>query len=138
MELKNCPECGKVFTFIRTNLCPACQKKDEDDFRAVRSYIIKNSGAGIPEISEETGISEEKIMRYIREGRISTGFSRTPVNIQCEVCGRTIPNGRLCQECTEKLSSGLKKSILDENKRLQQEMEKGPRMHTADMLKREG
>jgi len=132
MELRNCPECGKVFTYIRTNLCPACQKKDEDTFRIVRNFISRNPSADIVTVCEETGVSEEKIMRYIREGRINRGFN-SEIKFECEVCGVLIASGRLCPACSDKLTAGLKRSILEENKKVEEEVEKkGPRMYTAE------
>ena len=68
MKLRNCPQCGQVFTYIRTNLCPACQKLDEENYKVVRKYIAENPGVGIAEVSEKTGIAEEKILRYLKEG----------------------------------------------------------------------
>lgn len=132
MELRNCPECGKVFTYIRTNLCSVCQKKDEDTFRIVRTFIARNPGADIITVCTETGVSEDKVMRYIREGRINRGVNAEVKN-ECEVCGVLIPSGRLCKACNEKLTAGLKRSILKENKKAELEKEKkGPRMYTAD------
>lgn len=145
MELRNCPECGSVFTFVRTNLCPACQKKDEEDFRKVRSFIMRNANASILKISEETEVSEKKIMRYIREGRIRIAPDNEGIVVQCEVCGKRIPSGRLCEACSEKLSSGLKRSIMEENIRQEEDdkknknqyddkIKRGHRMYTMDHL----
>lgn len=145
MELRNCPECGSVFTFVRTNLCPACQKKDEEDFRKVRSFIMRNANASILKISEETEVDEKKIMRYIREGRIRIAPDNEGIVVQCEVCGKRIPNGRLCEACSEKLSSGLRRSIMAENIKQHEEEKKikdhndnngkrGHRMYTMDHL----
>ncbi len=133
MELRNCPECGKVFTYIRTNLCPACQQKDEEDFKLVRKFIAQNPGCDILAVSEGTGVSEAKIIRYMREGRITAGTNNVNLRINCEVCGALISGGRFCKECSEKLVAGLKKSIQEENKKTIEELKKtGSRMHTAD------
>lgn len=149
MELRNCPECGKVFTYIRTNLCPDCQRKDEQEFKAVRKYVLMNPGAHIDQISQETGVSAKKIVHYIREGRLSIKNQDCQIQITCELCGDLISSGRYCKECLEKLSSGLKKSISEENLRTMQELAKDTsskgtepknsnkdRMHTADFWSR--
>jgi len=133
MDIRNCPECGKIFTYIRTNLCPACQQKDEEAFRVVRTYLAQHPGVDILTVAETTGVSEENIIRYVREGRITMGIERGFVQINCEICGVLISHGRLCQTCSEKLSSGLKKSIQEENKKaLDEQHREGPRMYTAD------
>lgn len=140
MQMKNCPECGKVFTFIRTNMCPACQQKDEEEFRKVRAFLAKNPGANIISICEGTEVEEEKIIRYIREGRIynASALSQGKINVECELCGKLITTGRYCTPCIEKLSTGLKRSINEENQKAKQEeaaAKSGPRMHTADFWK---
>ncbi len=137
MVPRNCPECGKIFSFIRTNLCPACQEKDEAEFKKVRMYIIKHPGVDIVTVSEETGVDESKVFRYIREGRISTGNLSANVQLNCEVCGTLISMGRFCSSCNERLTAGLRKSIEAENKKeLEEKQKKGPRMYTADLERR--
>lgn len=140
MKLRNCPECGKVFTFIRTNLCPECQKKDEENFRIVRKFLLENPGALITEVSEKTGIGEEKILRYLKEGRFSVG-TKIQVKLQCELCGAAINAGRYCLPCQEKLTAGLKKVIREQNEKVAAEAKKKqepvpqkgrPRMHSAE------
>lgn len=136
MEMRNCPQCGKIFAYVRTNLCPACVQKDEDEFRKVRTFIAKNPGVDIVTVSEETGVDEEKIVRYLKEGRILNSSPNTKINIECELCGVLIPQGRYCKACTEKLTSGLKKTIETENRKVKEEealKRSGPRMYTRDM-----
>lgn len=57
MNLRNCPQCGKLFVYNIRNLCPECIKKDEKDFGCVRDYLYNHPRATIEEISEETGVS---------------------------------------------------------------------------------
>lgn len=136
MEMRNCPQCGKIFAYVRTNLCPACVQKDEEEFRTVRTFIAKNPGINLVTVSEETGISEEKIIRYLKEGRILNANANTKIMIECEVCGTLITQGRYCKSCSDKLTAGLKKSIETENKKVQAEEEQkksGPRMYTRDI-----
>lgn len=134
MEMRNCPECGKIFAYIRTNLCPACQKKDEEQFRLVRNFIARNPGVDIITVSEETGVDEDKIIRYIKDGRIINASHNAKITVECEVCGALIPQGRYCQPCKDRLTSGLKRTIERENKKVLEEEERrrGLRMYTRD------
>jgi flagellar operon protein (TIGR03826 family) len=134
MSLRNCPECGRVFTFVRTNLCPACQDKDEEQYKIVRNYITRNRGSDIRTVSEATGVSEEKIIRYVREGRIVNADAAVKIKLQCELCGKLIPRGRYCEGCADKLTSGLKRAISEENRKAREEerQKNASRMHTAD------
>lgn len=138
MDLRNCPECGRVFTYVRTYLCPACQQADEENFKKVRQFIGKNPGAGIIEVSAETEVDENKIIRYLREGKLSVAALNSKIRLECEVCGKLITTGRFCKECTEKLTAGLKKSIENENRKVLEEMKEhnGPRMHTDDIRRK--
>ncbi|MDD2432482.1 MAG: MerR family transcriptional regulator [Clostridia bacterium] len=138
MDLRNCPECGKIFNFLRTNLCPECQKKDEQYFRTVRRYIAQHPGVSAIEVSKNTGVSEEKILRFLREGRLSIG-TKKEVKYECELCRQPVFSGRYCALCQEKLTSGLKKAVKTENEKNQMLEERGQkkaRMHTADLRRR--
>jgi len=117
MELKNCPQCGKVFDFITNEICPECQKKDDECFRTIRNYIALHPGVSAVEVSKKTGISEEKIFAYIRQGRLSTADAAKKEKMVCERCGKFISRGRYCAPCQERLTSGLKKSFLEQNKK---------------------
>jgi len=136
VEMRNCPQCGKIFAYVRTNLCPACVQKDEEEFRKVRTYIAKNPGVDLVTVSEETGVDEDKIVRYLKEGRILNASQNTKIKIECELCGTLIPQGRYCKPCSDKLTAGLKKTIESENRKAKEEEQlkrSGPRMYTRDL-----
>jgi len=138
MEMRNCPRCGKIFAYVRTNLCPACAQKDEEEFKIVRNFIAKNPGVDIITVSQETGVEEEKIIRYLKEGRIYNASPNTKIKIECELCGALIPHGRYCNACIEKLTKGLRKTIEIENRKAMEEEELNknrPRMYTRDLYK---
>ncbi|WP_054693806.1 hypothetical protein [Syntrophomonas palmitatica] len=65
--------------------------------------------ASVVEVSEETGVEEEKILQYLRDGRlISSGFTEV---ITCERCGKSIRAGRYCEACKAILDIQLKSAI---------------------------
>ncbi len=98
MEVRNCPRCGKIFTFITSPICSNCEKEEENIFQTVRAYIEENPDAKMSKVSEETGVSVQKIIRYIKDGRleVSKGISG---EIVCENCGCPIKTGRYCEPC---------------------------------------
>ncbi|MEA1962368.1 MAG: TIGR03826 family flagellar region protein [Bacillota bacterium] len=101
-SLRNCPECGRLFAYTGRNLCPRCMEKEEEDYMVVRRYIRDHRGASIFEVSEETGIEEDKILRFLKEGRLeSRGFKNV---VQCERCGKSINQGRYCESCLQEMS----------------------------------
>ncbi|NLW23711.1 MAG: MerR family transcriptional regulator [Clostridia bacterium] len=113
MELRNCPECGRVFTFIKVNLCPACRDQDENYFEKVKKHLYDHPQIGVVELAEQTEVDESKIVRWIREGRI-VGKNYTGLQVPCERCGRPIYEGRFCNECVHELTRGFTASIRKE------------------------
>lgn len=100
MNLKNCTECGRLFAYAGRNICNQCLEKEEEQYMIVRRYVRDHPGANVFEVSEETGIEEEKILQFIRDGRLkSQGFSGV---LECESCGKSIGNGRFCMDCMQK------------------------------------
>ena len=75
MNIKNCPKCGKLFSPVGGSLiCKDCIRAEEQEFEKVRDYLRENRGADINVVSEKTGVSTKKILRYLKEGRLqSTG-----------------------------------------------------------------
>lgn len=98
MELKNCPNCGKLFVYVTKNLCPACAEKDEENFRNVKDYLYENPEATIDEVSEKTGVDTKKILEYLKEGRLILKQNNPDV-LSCESCGNPILTGRFCKNC---------------------------------------
>jgi flagellar operon protein (TIGR03826 family) len=106
VEVVNCPRCGKVFTRIKNPICPACEKEEELIFQSVKEYIDEHSESTLSELSEGTGVSPKKILRYIREGRleISSGMRG---DVRCEVCGGPVSHGRYCDACKIKMNQNI-------------------------------
>ncbi|PKM77587.1 MAG: MerR family transcriptional regulator [Firmicutes bacterium HGW-Firmicutes-15] len=105
-SLRNCPECGRVFGYMGRNLCPDCLDKEEKDFKEVRKYVRDHPGAGVFEVAEGTGIEEETIMQFLRDGRLqSRGFQGT---LECERCGNKISGGRYCEFCKGQMDASIR------------------------------
>ncbi len=98
-EIRNCPRCGKIFTYITRPICPRCVEEEENEFKVVKEYIYDNPGASIPQVSEETGVALDKIMRFLREERLEIKSENNNLILECERCGRAISSGRFCENC---------------------------------------
>lgn len=107
MNLRNCPECGKLFVYNHRNLCPECLKKDEEDFDIVRDFLYKNPKATVEEISKKTGVSSKSILEFLKEGRLMLRSNNVNIILSCELCGEPIVSGRLCEKCSKKFKRGL-------------------------------
>lgn len=114
MELKNCPECGRLYTYINVNLCPDCRKQDEEDFKNVKDFLAEHPRIGVFELAEATGVDEVKIVRWVRERRIE-GKQFPGLSIPCESCGKPIFQGRYCQKCSDELVKGFTSATQQED-----------------------
>lgn len=130
-DLRNCPQCGRLFAYQGRNLCKKCQEEEENEYLVVRRYVREHPGATVFEVAEETGVEEEKILQFLRDGRLqSKGLTAV---LECERCGQKISSGRYCQQCIKELDSQIK-GIITDNSRKQPEVRREPKdkMFTKD------
>lgn len=136
MNIRNCKECGKLFQYDGiSKLCYRCRRKDEEDFRKVKDYIYDNQGATLTQVSEETGVSEDKILRYLREGRLEIVGDNPGLLLDCERCGKAIRTGRYCDECAREIERGLK-SGFERSERVISRDSNREKMYIAEIKKR--
>lgn len=98
MNLRNCPECGRMFEFTGRNLCPDCVNKEEEDYETIKNYLRQNPNAGVSDVSEKTGVSEKKILAFLKKGRLVLE-PQNSIALNCEHCGKPIRSGRYCDGC---------------------------------------
>lgn len=111
MEVKNCNRCGRMFQAVSTEkLCSRCRSTDDEDFKVVREYIYDNPDTSVKEVAEDTGVPEEKILKYLRDGKLLLKGENANV-LDCERCGKGIATGRFCDECSAKLARELKSAF---------------------------
>ncbi|QUF64910.1 TIGR03826 family flagellar region protein [Bacillus atrophaeus] len=100
-ELANCPKCNALF--LKTKLqtvCQACIKEEEKAFETVYKFLRKqeNRQSTLNRITEETGVEEELILKFIRQKRIQ--ITHLPnLAYPCERCGTSIREGKFCKAC---------------------------------------
>jgi flagellar operon protein (TIGR03826 family) len=135
MEVRNCSRCGKIYVYVGQRLCPHCFEEEEALFQRVEKYLREHPGANLEAVAEGTNIAKEIILDFIRRGRLIT--LKAEGLLRCEICGRPIDQGRICQDCAGELKQGLQKKVadpaVDDNREYSDE-----RMHIADLLQRKG
>lgn len=135
-NLRNCAECGRLFVFVNRNICPACIEKEEEMYEKVRKYLKENPGVPIQEVSEKTGVPEEKIIRFLREGRLEA--TSVAGGLTCESCGRPIKMGFLCDSCREQVAREMKEIAGSSKLAARKEKERrGRGMFIADRIRSE-
>lgn len=135
MELRNCAKCSRLFAYEGEELCSRCLgPEDDQDFQKVKNYLYDHPGATIIEVSEETGVGERKILRYLRESRIEIREADNML-LDCERCGASIQTGRFCNSCTvemQKEFSAIVKPPKKEEK-IKDPGKRDTRMYIAEM-----
>lgn len=107
--LGNCKGCGRLFNIIHRDICPVCVKDEEEKFYQIRNYLKENKGATTYQVHEATGIAMKLIIKFVREGRLST-LNSPNLTFPCESCGDEIKEGKYCKPCKDRLTKGLESS----------------------------
>lgn len=109
-ELINCPECGRLFAADSgRRVCSKCREKEDSEYATVRRYIRDHPGASVFEVSEETGIEEEKILQFLKDGRLqSAGYVEVTF---CELCSKKIAGGRFCDNCRAQMNHEVRSAM---------------------------
>lgn len=110
-EIRNCPRCGKIFTYVGRPICSRCIEIEEDEFKKVKEYVYDNPGATISETSQETGVSVDKIMRFLREERLEIKSEDSNLVLECERCGVPIKSGRFCERCKRDMNADFRREF---------------------------
>ena len=130
VEFRNCRNCGRPFLYQGNSLCPACRQAEEEDYEKVKAYLNEHPKSNLEEIHQATGVSKERILSYLRQGRLEA-VDGIVLGLQCGLCGRPIKSGRVCVECAREMASVTK------TLRAKEKGEKldGVKMHIQEYLK---
>lgn len=110
-EIRNCPRCGRIFSYMGRPICNSCIETEENEFKVVKEYVYDNPGATISEVSQETEVTVEKIMRFLREERLEIMSENSNLILECERCGRSIKSGRFCENCKEQMNKDFRREF---------------------------
>ncbi len=127
MDIANCPRCGKIFTKMSEPICANCLKEEEEQFKLVKKYVDEHPDCIIADVVEATGVSEKKVLKYVREGRFEATAHLSSTT--CEKCGRPIRMGKYCEKCILEINDDVSKAFTEKKY-------EGPRMHTSPISKK--
>jgi len=111
MNIVQCTYCKKPFTSLGGRICPACNEQIDKDFITVRDYIYEHKHSNIDRIAKETEVSKQIIIHLLKEGRLIIDSPDGDGMLTCEMCKKPINTGRLCKDCTGKVSSSMDKNV---------------------------
>lgn len=108
MSLANCPDCGKLFNQMRERVCPACVVAEDELFTKVRDHMRDNDVHHVTQLSEETEVSRELILKWVDDGRLimEVAASERP---GCKRCGKPAAGGDLCSACRKEMAQEIAK-----------------------------
>jgi flagellar operon protein (TIGR03826 family) len=111
MSLANCSRCGKVFAFFAgsRDVCQACIKEEDDNYLKIFHYLSTRPAATASEIAQATEVDIKEIYRYVRENRLR--LIKVDTTFSCESCGIPISQGKICDNCRQKLSQEMKGEV---------------------------
>ncbi|HZG56549.1 flagellar protein [Paenibacillus sp.] len=124
LNVTNCPKCGRLMQRGVRAVCPNCHKEIEIQYEKCLKYLRENRKCTLGELSEATGVSTAQITKFIREGRISIA-ELVNMSYECEVCGASIREGKMCESCRNRLVKDVKGMQEDELRRAQQQENRG-------------
>lgn len=114
-EAKNCIICSKLYQSINSkDICPNCEEKDELNFDIIRDYLLSHPRASVFEVVSVLDVPISMIKHYLREYRLEI-VEKEHSFLSCETCGRSIPSGRLCDECFKSSSHNYKSFYQDKS-----------------------
>lgn len=135
MNVSNCPRCGRIFFKNVKNLCPDCIREDEQMYEKVYRYLRENPKSTVMKVAAETGVPEDRVLAFLREGRIqATEWMK--VEYPCERCGAVITSGRYCESCSREVQDSLR-SLANQIRSDAEGADQRDRLkyHTEDRLK---
>jgi flagellar operon protein (TIGR03826 family) len=111
MSLANCSRCGKVFALFTgsRDVCQACIKEEDDNYLKIFHYLSTRPAATASEIAQATEVDIKEIYCYVRENRLR--LIKIDAAFSCESCGIPISQGKICDNCRQKLSEEMKGEV---------------------------
>lgn len=123
MDVTNCSKCSRLYIKnpVR-DICDKCYKEEEMAYDKVSTYLKKreNRTATMLQVVQDTGVSEDLIHKFIKQGRIKL-VQFPNLTYPCETCGNPIQTGKLCEQCLTELRKDLE--IFEREEQRQKELE---------------
>ena len=133
MDIRNCKNCNRFFKYQSSKYCPNCVIEMDQVFIKVREYIYDNPNSTVVEVSKNTGVDNEIIMEFLRDGKLE--LKEATILLECKSCGRAIKTGVMCKECLYRFETEMKKGLGKAKDNVDKLID-SEKMYTADFLKK--
>jgi hypothetical protein len=112
-EVENCPGCGNIYRKTTWSMCQDCKLEMEHELSKCSEFLRRNRQTTLREVSEKTGVTEGKIVKYIKDSKLF--IIDTPnVFYPCDLCNGDIRKGNLCIACRSKINTDIDKMNIQE------------------------
>ncbi|MDQ0915738.1 flagellar protein [Paenibacillus sp. V4I5] len=107
LMVANCPRCGKVFQKNLRNQCTDCSSSMDSMLTSSLEFLRKNHRSTNIQFSEATGVSQEQVHTWIKEGKLL--LSDYPnLNYPCASCSKPIRGQKLCPDCAYRINRDIR------------------------------
>lgn len=97
-QMTYCRRCGKLIVDTGIGVCKDCVAREDEDYSAVKRYLIGHPNADLSEISDATGVPVPVIVHFVKRGLLMASDHSKEVP-SCRVCGKPAESGTLCSRC---------------------------------------
>ncbi len=104
ISLVNCPRCGRLSAGLVRGQCGECLRQEHVELKRVQTLLAERGALPPEEIATEAGVPVERVLRWLREGRLLAEGPR----VRCRRCGRPIRWGVVCAPCRVELAVSLR------------------------------
>jgi len=133
VDIRNCKHCNRLFQYQSSKYCPNCVIELDKVFMVIREYIYENPDSTIVEVSENTGVDNEIIMDFLREGKLE--LKEASLMLECRSCGKAIKTGVMCKDCLSNFETEMKKSVGKAKDNIDK-LRDSDKMHSAEFFKK--
>ncbi|MCY0887983.1 MAG: hypothetical protein OWQ59_05940, partial [Alicyclobacillaceae bacterium] len=101
MDVEVCPRCGGFYRPTRRNLCPNCQREENQLFEKARHYLKQEPQCNVYQLATHLEVHHDVVEDWIREGLLIVR-NHPNLTVSCERCGKTAL-GKYCTACKDAL-----------------------------------
>ncbi|MCD9024401.1 hypothetical protein [Cohnella silvisoli] len=118
LKVAHCNSCGKIFQMNMRGLCANCSAEEDTYIKALEKLLMRNRQLNVKELAETADIPREKILSFIRRGKIKL-FDYPNLADECDVCAGPIRRGTMCSKCSTRIQDEIAHEL--EQERLMKE-----------------
>lgn len=118
LNVKTCKRCRRPYQFMGKFYCPQCVIDMDEIMVKIRDYLDESPNAMVEDIANDLQIESKDILQLMRDGRVMMHADHG--GLQCEICGKSIGAGKMCNDCMADLGKSIQGRIIEKMKEKQE------------------